>query len=265
MSALGARSDPTPPPRYRRRVTSLRLRVLGCGDAFSSGGRLHPCFHLHDGRHSLLIDCGASALAALRREGLDPGSIGWVAISHLHGDHFGGLPWLLLDGRYHGRQLPLQIAGPSGLSERVAQAFSAFYPGAAEAQTPFGLSYCELREGQTQQLGPALLTPFATRHESGAPSLALRIELAGRVIAYSGDTEWTDALPALARGADLFICECSFYDERVPGHLDYRTLAQKRPLLECRRLLLTHLGEQMLARAHELEIPAAHDGMAIEL
>jgi ribonuclease BN (tRNA processing enzyme) len=249
-------------------VPPLRVRILGSGDAFSSGGRLQACFHLDDGSHRLLIDCGASALAGLRRALVDPGAIGWVAISHLHGDHFGGLPWLILDGRFKRRTRPLEIAGPAGTRERVAQAFAAFYPGAAAGEPPFPLSYAELRAGEPRALGPALVTPFEAVHESGAPSLALRIELGGRVIAYSGDTEWSEELLELARGADLFICECSFFDQRIPGHLDFRTLSQMRPRLDCGRLLLVHMGEQMLERLGELaelDAQAASDGMLLEL
>ena len=46
------------------------------------------------------------------------------------------------------------------------------------------------------------------------------------VIAYSGDTEWTDVLLEVARGADLFVCEAYFYDKRVRNHLSYTTLRQ---------------------------------------
>jgi ribonuclease BN (tRNA processing enzyme) len=260
------------------RVANVRVRILGCGDAFSSGGRLHSCFLLDDGEHLILLDCGASALAALKRERVEPSEIGWVVISHLHGDHFGGLPWLLLDGIFR-RRKPLLIAGPPGIEGRVERVFEAFYPAAgrslarvasdvsqAEAkQPPFALSYRELCAEQTLQLGPARVRAFAVAHECGAPPFAVRVELGGRVIAYSGDTQWTDALIDAARGADMFICECSVLDRPVPGHLDYLTLRAKRPLLDCRRLLLTHLGEDVLARQDELEFELARDGMLIEL
>jgi ribonuclease BN (tRNA processing enzyme) len=104
-------------------MASVRVRFLGSGDAFSSGGRLQTCFHLEGGEEPLLIDCGASVLAALKREGLDPAGIGFVALSHLHGDHFGGLPWLILDGRFAGRERPLEIAGPPTTRERLKQVF----------------------------------------------------------------------------------------------------------------------------------------------
>jgi ribonuclease BN (tRNA processing enzyme) len=246
-------------------MASVRVRFLGSGDAFSSGGRLHTCFHLEGGREPLLVDCGASALAALKRDGLDPATIGFVALSHLHGDHFGGLPWLILDGRFSKRSRPLEIAGPPTTRERLKQVFAGLYPGAAEAELPFDLQFAELIAGAQHELGPATVTPFEVNHESGAPSYSLRIEYGGRLITYSGDTAWTDSLREAAVGADLFICECNYFDQEVPGHLNYRTLVEHRAELDCKRLVLTHMGDDMLERIDEVGEEVASDGLAIDV
>lgn len=246
-------------------MASIRVRFLGSGDAFSSGGRLQSCFHLDGGDEPLLIDCGASALVGLKREGIDPGGIGFVAVSHLHGDHFGGLPWLVLDGRFSGRERPLEIAGPPTTRERLNQVFEALYPGAANAELPFELRFVELNEGARCELGPAVITPLEVSHQSGAPSFSLRVEYGGKVISYSGDTAWSDSLPEASRGADLFICECNYFDQQVPGHLDYRTLQAHLPELTCRRIVLTHMGDQMLRHLGEVEMETAADGLVIEL
>lgn len=211
----------------------------------------------------MLLDCGATALTALKREAIDPGSIGLVALSHLHGDHFGGLAWLILDGRAAGRTNPLVIAGPPTTSERLERIFEATYPSAAAAELPFELHFVELSERTPCDLGPVRVTPFEVIHESGAPAYALRVEYGGKVIAYSGDTEWTDSLLDAARGADLFVCECNNFDTQVPGHLDYATLKTKRKLFECGRLVLTHMNDAMLSHLAELEIDSAVDGMVI--
>lgn len=246
-------------------MAPVQVRFLGSGDAFSSGGRLQTCFHLSGAGEPLLIDCGASALAGLKREGLDPAAIGFVVLSHLHGDHFGGLPWLILDGRFSKRSKPLEIAGPPTTRERLKQVFAGLYPGAADARLPFALRFAELAAGARRGLGPASVTPFEVDHESGAPSYSLRLEYGGKVIAYSGDTSWTDSLPELVRGADLFICECSYFDQAVPGHLDYRTLNEHRSELDCKRLVLTHMGDGMLERLVEVEEEVASDGLRIDV
>jgi ribonuclease BN (tRNA processing enzyme) len=246
-------------------MASVRVRFLGSGDAFSSGGRLQTCFHLEGGSETLLIDCGASVLAELKRERLDPSDIGFVALSHLHGDHFGGLPWLILDGRFSGRERALEVAGPPTTGERLRQVFEGLYPGAAGAALPFELRFAELGAGARCELGPAVVTPFEVSHESGAPSYSLRIEYGGKVIAYSGDTSWTDSLLEAARGADLFICECNYFDQEVPGHLDYLTLRAHSSELTCARLVLTHMSDQMLGHLDDVDAETAADGLTVEL
>jgi ribonuclease BN (tRNA processing enzyme) len=248
-----------------RAMTSVSLRFLGCGDAFASGGRFQTCFYLEGGDEPFLIDCGATALIALKRERIDPASIGWVALSHLHGDHFAGLPWLVLDGQFAHRERPLVIAGPPTTEERLRCAFEALYPAAPDADRAFEVRVVELAERVTRDIGPAAITPFEVVHGSGAPPYALRVEYGGKTIAYSGDTEWTDALIDAARGADLFVCECNYFDKRVPGHLDYQTLAANRERLGCERLVITHMSDDMLAQVAELGVDAAADGMIVQV
>jgi ribonuclease BN (tRNA processing enzyme) len=247
------------------RMGDISLRFLGCGDAFAAGGRFQTSFALEGGEGSLLIDCGATTVIALKRQGIDPSSIGCVLLSHLHGDHFGGLPWLILDGQFATRTRPLVIAGPTETEARLRQAFEALYPGAPTAARSFETRVVELGERVPQTVGPAVVTTFPVVHTPATHPHALRIEYGGRVIAYSGDTEWTDALPEVAAGADLFVCECQEYEPRVPGHLDYRTLSERRSELGCRRLILTHLGDEMLARVGELDVEAAEDGLVVEV
>ena len=145
------------------------------------------------------------------------------------------------------------------------QAFEALYPGAQEGGWEFDWRVVELTEREPRQVGPATVATFPVIHTPGTFPHALRIEYGGKVIAFSGDTEWTDVLLEVADGADLFVCECQAFDHDVPGHLNYRILSEKRPQLGCRRLVINHLDEEMLERVGELDVEAAEDGMAIEL
>jgi ribonuclease BN (tRNA processing enzyme) len=246
-------------------MTTLRIRFLGSGDAFGSGGRLQTCILAESNGHLLLVDCGASSLIALKGAGVDPNEIDAVLISHLHGDHFGGLPFLVLDGQFSGRSSHLLVAGPPGLETRVTEAMEVFFPGSSRARQRFEVRFQELPEGVPASVGPLRVTPYEVVHACGAPPYALRIEIDGRVVAYSGDTEWTDRLLAAASGTDLFICESYFYEKRVPFHLDYSTLMQHRSELDCKRIVLTHMSSDMLSRLPELEIQAAYDGFEIFL
>jgi ribonuclease BN (tRNA processing enzyme) len=249
-------------------MAPVDFHVLGCGDAFGSGGRLHSSFLLQSGSFRLLVDCGATGLLAMKRFGVDPQTIGTVALTHLHGDHYTGLVFLLLEARHVSkRKAPLMVAGPPGVEARLMSTMELMFPGSTEIGYPFPLTFTELRAGETTALGEAVITPREVVHPSGAPSLALRVEIGGKVIAFSGDTEWTDALLEVSRGADLFLCECLHTVPFPNFHIDYQTLLSKLPQLTCKRMLLTHCGAQMIARAAagELELECAEDGMKVSI
>ena len=241
----------------------MKVRFLGSGDAFGSGGRFQTCIHVETGASQLLLDCGASSLIAMRRFGVEPQAIDTVILSHLHGDHFGGVPFLVLDGQFKRRTRPLLVAGPPGVEKRVREAMEVFFPGSTRIERKFETRFVELADRVAVEVGPVHVTGYEVSHASGAPPFALRITGEGKVVTYSGDTEWTESLVDAARGADLFIAEALFYDKRVKYHLDLATLLQHRARLECRRLVLTHMGEDMLRRLGGLGVEAAEDGQQL--
>jgi ribonuclease BN (tRNA processing enzyme) len=246
-------------------MSQVHLQFLGSGDAFGSGGRFQSCFLLHGMDGHVLIDCGASSLIAMKRTGIDPSEVGWVLVSHLHVDHCGGVPFLMLDGQFNRRTRPLVVAGPPGLKDRMDAAMEVCFPGSTQVTHRFSTDLIELPERRSSQIGPALVTPFVVDHASGAPSYALRVEYGGKVIAYSGDTAWTEALVEAARGADLFICEAYFFDKNIRYHLDYHTLRKHRQRLDCRRVILTHMSQDMLNHLGEIEFECAEDGKIVVL
>ena len=244
----------------------MEIRFLGSGDAFGSGGRYHTCFLVTAEATRFLIDCGASSLIALKRYGVDPNSIDTVLVSHLHGDHFGGLPFFLLDAHLVSRRTrPLTLAGPPGFRDRLRQAQEVFFPGSTGISSQFPLTLIEMPERVAQRVGSVRLTPFLVQHYSGAPPYALRIEVDGRVVTYSGDTEWVESLIPAAAGADLFIVEAYFYDKKVKYHLDYATLRGRLAEIGAKRVILTHMSVEMLARRAEVNLDCAEDGLTITL
>jgi ribonuclease BN (tRNA processing enzyme) len=109
------------------------------------------------------------------------------------------------------------------------------------------------------------VTSQVVDHPSGAPALALQLRLGGRVIGYTGDTAWTDTLLDVAAGADLLIAEAYRMDAGVPFHLRHADLAARRHLLTSRRIVLTHMGAEVLDRQDELAFEAAHDGLVLSV
>jgi ribonuclease BN (tRNA processing enzyme) len=247
----------------------MRLQVLGCGDAFGSGGRFNTCFHVDpsaggDG-DAFLIDCGASSLIAIRRFGIDPNRIRSVFLTHLHGDHFGGLPWLILDGQLvSGRTRPLTVVGPPGTAERLPAAMEVLFPGSSTAERRFAVEVVEIEAGRPVEVAGVSVTAFTMRHPSGAPAHALRIESAGRVVSYTGDTEWVEDIVAAGRGADLMIAEGYTVERPVKFHLDWATLKRRLPEIGPKRLMLTHMSPEMIAHPPDGYI-AAEDGLIVAL
>jgi phosphoribosyl 1,2-cyclic phosphodiesterase len=172
---------------------------------------------------------------------------------------------LLLDAQFSKRTRPLVVAGPPGLEARVIAAMEVLFPGSSRAERKFATRFCELAEGEPTAIGAARVTGYEVVHACGAPPYALRVELAGRTIAYSGDTEWTDRLLAATAGADLFIAEAYFFEKPVRFHLAWSALAQRRDALGAKRLVVTHMGPDMLARRGELPVEAAYDGYELTL
>lgn len=245
-------------------MTGVSVHFLGTGDAFGSGGRLHTATLLRSDAGQVLVDCGPSTLAALRAERLDPCAVDTIALTHLHGDHFAGVPFLLMDAHYAaGRTRPLTIVGPTGAAAAVARVHEVFFPGTGALRLRFPLTWIELESRVAIEAGPCRVTAFPVVHSTSTPCFGLRVELGGGVFAFSGDTEWTESLVEIAAGADLFLCECFGYDTAPPHHLSYAALDAQRARLACRRLLLTHMGEEMLAKAAALGLDAAHDGLCL--
>jgi ribonuclease BN (tRNA processing enzyme) len=244
----------------------MKLQFVGCGDAFGSGGRQNTCFHVTGERVNFLIDCGASSLPALKRLGIARDAIDLILITHFHGDHFAGLPFLLLDAQFTRRTRPLVIAGPEGIETKLPQVMEALFENSSRTKQKFDLEIVTLKPEETREFDAVTVTPYPVVHgESGGPFLGYRIQAEGRVIAYSADTEWTETLIPLARDTDLFIAEAYTYDRIVKNHLSLTTLESHLAEIKPKQLILTHMSDDMLGRLNSLAYTAASDGMVIEI
>jgi ribonuclease BN (tRNA processing enzyme) len=230
-------TDPGRPP--------VTVTFAGSGDAFGSGGRYQACIHLRGpGLGPVLLDCGATSLSAFKGLGLDPGEVTAVLVSHLHGDHF---------------------AGPPGTRRRLAEAMECLFPGSGAASRQFSDEVTELEPDTARTVSGVNVRAGEGDHPSGAPALLLRLEAAGKTIADTGDTAWTDAIADAAADADLLIAEAYYRDKDIPYHLRLADLQARRCQIGARRVIITHMSADMLGHQHEAPFEAARDGLVISL
>jgi ribonuclease BN (tRNA processing enzyme) len=244
----------------------VRIFFLGTGDAFCAGGRHQAAYLIEcpvgSSEGALLLDCGATALSSLNRQNLGAASIDVIFLSHLHGDHIAGLPFLFLHYIYiQPRSQPLKIVGPTGVESRVRMLFQATYADTAAEPLPYALEFIEVQPGEEFRFNDFRIRPFAVPHQKQPISLGCEIEAGGRKIVYTGDSGWTEDLVAHTQNADLFLCECSFFDTRLENHLDYLRIAENLDRFGAKRIILTHLGEEVLMRQQEVKLEMAYDGL----
>jgi len=240
------------------------LLFIGTGDAFGSGGRRNSAILVRNREHTLLLDCGPTTLLGLKELGIDPLEIDAVAISHFHGDHAAGLPFLMLDHLYERpREKPLAILGPPGIQARlelIARSFE--YP---SDDWTFPVSFSEFDCKKELMAESFKLRPFPALHQVETCPHMLRVESDGQAIFFSGDTGWHEALPGHVGQVDLFICEATLYDESFEYHLSCSRLQKERRRFDCKRMLLTHLGSEVLDNLERVDFDLAHDGLSLKI
>lgn len=223
----------------------MRLTVVGCSGSFPSPGSPASCYLVEadddTGRTwRVLLDLGSGALGPLQRF-VRPDAIDAILLSHLHPDHFMDMCGLYVARHYDPTgEAPgaLPVHGPAGTAERLQQAYGA---GDSEGLVKT-YAVREWRDGETVRIGPLQVTPRLVEHPIEA--YGLRVEHAGRVLVYSGDTDACAALTELAGGADLFLAEASFVEGRdsVRGvHLTGHRAGETARDAGVRRLVLTHI------------------------
>ncbi len=243
-------------------MSKITVRFIGSGDAFGSGGRLQTCILIDAPRIRFAIDFGTTSLVGLRQQGIDPNSIDMILLTHLHGDHCGGVPFFLLDAMLGSKRTkPLAILGPSNIKTHLQRLQETLFPGSHVMEPRFAMEYAEIAPDQTLDYSDFVVTAVEARHTKETNPLALRIQIGNKTVAYTGDGEYTEALSALVSGVDLLIAECYFYRKSVKWHLNYPDIAR----LSAKKVVLTHMHTDMLAHVDDVPEECAHDGYVVEV
>ena len=255
------------PNRTASNGAPVTVTLLGTGDAFASFGRSQSGYLIDAPGGRILMEAGPGLMPALKTNGVAPDSFDLLLISHLHGDHFAGLPFLILDYMWETpRKKVLTVAGPAKLEERTWLLMRTMFPHFELDKIKHKLKFVVLEPGSSTRLGKFKVRAIRSPHTKPEISLSLRIDGGGKSIVFSGDSGWNDELVELSAGADLFLCECTYYEStQLTFHLNYPLLAANRDKFKVRRMVLTHLGREVLSRADEIALEMGYDGMKIEI
>jgi ribonuclease BN (tRNA processing enzyme) len=247
----------------------MKITIVGSGDAFGTGGRAHTCIRIDLRAATVVVDFGAGSISAWHKLGFSTDDIDALVITHLHGDHFGGLPTLLLQCQFAAqRSKPLRIYGPPGLKGRLRMMQDIMFPGMAKTDWSFEWQILEVLPGEICTVAGLSLQTFPVIHACGGIATGVRLSGPEGTFAYSGDTAWTDSLLEIGADADLFVVECYSGKDIVPNHMNWPQLRGELPRFSAKRVVLTHLGATALPLKAEMEaagVAVAYDGLAIEL
>lgn len=230
-------------------MAPLELRFIGTGNAFAPGGLCWNGF-LANGVH--LFEAPPQALMTLNALGIDPNAIETVVLSHHHGDHFLGLPFLLLHWKYRGRTRPVRIIGPEETEAVARQVAARTYPGLFDSNVP--IEWLAIRPGERLSAGGLTVEAVEVVHDRKLNvNLGFACEIAGQRFGYTGDSALCDGVLDLARRSPVLVSECASVDEETDLHMN---LVSDIPRVRAAmpdggRLLLTHLGEGVAEAAGE--------------
>lgn len=224
-------------------MRDLQLTFVGSGNAFSPGGLCCNGFVVNN---RFLFEAPPQALQSLNRLKYDANDLDAIILSHHHGDHFLGLPFLFLHFKYKGRTRPIRVVGPRGTEELAKDIAERVFPGAFDAN--YGIEWIIAEAGHELALDGLSLSPVAVDHDDRlTQSLGFAGVLGGRRFAYTGDTRLCAAVLDLARHSEVLVSECASRDAQIPIHMNLvdDIPAVRDAMKQGAKLLLTHIDSDV--------------------
>jgi len=224
--------------------------VLGSGAALPTGARHCSAQVVNINGYKLLLDCAEGTQDGIRRCHLKLQSIGTILISHLHGDHFFGLPGLLSTMHLCGRTESVTVVAPKGAKEVIETVFTLT---GNHVGFPVDFREMDFTAGQHRVFECPRCTVDAFPIVHSVPTYGFRIteEPRGsnppRSYVYCCDTVFTRDILEYIENADLLCLECTFANEledlaRERQHLTAGQAGRLALLSGARQLLLTHIS-----------------------
>lgn len=243
---------------------SFEILILGSGDAFSTFGRNQTSFLVKVNNKTFLLDCGPSTLSELKRRNIDVNSIDFILNTHMHGDHYGGIPYLLLDLDINYKIENFLIIGAEGIKTRLNDLQNLLYPKYNFERFKYNLDFKELIPNQEINISGIKIKAFEMLHIAYSYCFGYRIEYDNKSIAYTGDTAWTDEIIKLSNATDLLIIDCSFYNKNLNIlHTSYKEILENIDRINTKKILLTHLSKDAFDNKDKIKHTIAYDGMKI--
>ncbi|MHA1984923.1 MAG: MBL fold metallo-hydrolase [Candidatus Hodarchaeales archaeon] len=255
------------------------LHFIGTGNAFAEGGRFNASYWLTTYNNKLvhtLIDCGPTTLAGIRKFNLPFHQLNRIFISHYHGDHFAGIPFLLLDRAYltplesaYGSNNKFQIIGPPELEKRIINLIKAMYP----SQMDTLLNLCEfqiIKPNSSFNFPEYKVSTFKANHSEQAIMYKFEFHNNSSFL-YTGDNEMTQEQISIFKDLDFLITECTTFESQNGNHTSYKFIVDNLEIfqdLNVGEILLVHVGSEVfknLGTSMPVKLKLTYDGMKLSL
>jgi len=229
-------------------VSGPRVAFLGTSAALTSAARDNTSLVFEAGGVAVLADCGGGALHRLHRLGVDPLALTHVAVTHVHVDHAYGLPSLVRQLMLLGRRAPLAVVCRPEHVEPLHALLATFRVWERPDAFALRLVPIDLAVGAHAFTTGDLRVSTAPNAHGAMPNFAVRVDAgSGAAVVYSSDTQPSDSVVTLARGARTLIHEATFLErDRPVGHAAAHSSAAEAGQVASRagvdRLILTHVG-----------------------